>query len=457
MTSIEMINLVSPTLDLFVYHLREGLGIETRDNLENYQYVLEKLPQQLPGTLSSTPVTEDREYAQFLDVKNHETGQFKFAGEFEDEKIGGSYNRFALDDTYGLLCQLSVDGKFDIKDLASCLEKLLILAPDDFLLPGKIGQTWMLSGWLESGGRNEVHHLAESAYKSLIDRGWQYQEKGQFLGATVLEFWRASPQRWEKIEPDSHLVMILYPNQKAMTQAAEFYEYWKLLFCYRNKIIWAYTQSREMKEKTLVEFDRMGPSIENIYNLEWSQLQSTLQKNAITLSDFVKTINALEVYQHTLDINLLNYEKYVMLIEKKAGSFFQVSNDFKFLQEFSDIVKGKYQKQLEKDYANLRPCLEVQENLIATIAGMVSISHAQEARQFQKFVTVAGVGFGTATVVACSSSSWMAQVNQAAAIEPSPWTGPESLTPIAIVLSASALAGILGGFFAWLFFIKPNR
>jgi hypothetical protein len=51
----------------------------------------------------------------------------------------------------------------------------------------------------------------------------------------------------------------------------------------------------------------------------------------------------------------------------------------------------------------------------------------------------------------------MAQVNQAAAIEPSPWTGPESLTPIAIVLSASALAGILGGFFAWLFFIKPNR
>lgn len=448
-----MINLVNPTLELFVYNMKKGGILDPQKDFNFYKYLVEYLPQQLPESLTKNPVTEDREYVQFLDVKNFEAGRFKFAGQFEEYSVEGAYHRFSLDDNYGLVFRISIDGKFNFNELARCLDKIRELAPTNLFLSGKLGQTWMLSGWVENGIKEDMETWASQAYKALVKQGWQYKETGQFLGGTVCELWRASSQRWEKVEADSHAVMILYPNQKAMTTASDFYEYWKSLFCYRNKIIWAYSQSRKLKERMLDEFNQMAPSIKNIYNLELGELKYALQSNAVALSEFVNNINYLEIQQNTIDVNLHHYEKSVELIQRQAEKVFQVSNDLKFLQEFRDIVKAKYQRQIEKDYASLRPCLDVLENLIETIRGIVEISQAESDRYFQTFVTVAGVGIGTAAIVSSSSSSWIAQVNQSTLVEAIArgLNIQESWTNFAIALSLSMTAGLLGCSLGFLF------
>lgn len=304
----------------------------------------------------------------------------------------------------------------------------------------------MVSGWIENPEKDEREILANDVYKAFIHEGWQYQEKGQFLGGTVFEFWRSSPQRWEKMEAESHLVLILYPNQKAMETGTQFHEDWKALFCYRNKILWAYGQSRELKEQMVEEFNEISASIKGLYNLEFYELKFALQNNSVALSNFVKNINKIEVKQHEIDLNLHQYEKSVQFIAKKAGTVFQVSNDFKFLQEFSAIVKAKYQKQIEQDYASLRPYLNILENLRGTITSIVEISQAQSDRDFQTFACLVGTGIGTAALVASSSPSWVIPLQQSRTIAatlnqlqvPSPWTN------FSLALSFSAIAGLLG-------------
>ncbi|MCT7980728.1 hypothetical protein [Laspinema olomoucense] len=430
-----MINLVCPTLDLFIYHLQEGgVGAAT-------------YPQDFRANIVEQGSGTDPKAIKFLEVTHFDKSAVEFEGQLKtDNRIKGSVGRFALDENYGLALNISVDGKFNGQEVVQCLEVMLTLIPEQGHLPGKLGQTWMVSGWVENPEKDDREILANDVYQTLIEEGWQYQEKGQFLGGTVFEFWRSSPQRWEKMEAASHLILILYPNQKAMETGADFHQDWKGLFCYRNKILWAYGQSRELKEQMVEEFNEMSASIKGLYNLDLCELKLALQNNSLALSNFVNNINSIEVRQHEIDLNLHQYEKSVQSIAKKAGNVFQVSNDFKFLQEFSAIVKAKYQKQLEQDYASLRPYLNILEHLRGTIASIVEISQAQSDRDFQTFACLVGTGIGTAGVVASSSPSWVIPLKQSALIAatvdhlqvPEPWTN------FSLALSLSAIAGLLG-------------
>ncbi|MCT7982893.1 hypothetical protein NG796_06270 [Laspinema sp. A4] len=442
-----MINLVCPTLDLFVYHLQEGWFRDATHPEYCGLNIVEQFTQTLGqycGDLSSRYQSKPLD---FLEVTRFDKSLVEFEGKLKTlNRINGSLRQFALDENYGLALNIAIEGKFMGAELVQCLEVMLTLIPELSNLPGKLGQTLMVSGWVENPEKDDREILAHDVYKTLINQGWQYQEKGQFLGGTVFEFWRSFPQRWEKMEAESHLVLILYPNQKAMETGAEFHQDWKALFCYRNKILWAYGQSRELKEQMVDEFNEMSTSIKGLYNLELPELKLALQNNSLALSNFVRNINSIEVRQHEIELNLHQYEKSVQSIAKKAGNVFQVSNDFKFLQEFSAIVKAKYQKQIEQDYASLRPYLNILENLRGTITSIVEISQAQSDRDFQTFACLAGTGIGTAALVASSSSSWVIPLKQSPTIAatldrlqvPEPWTN------FSLALSLSAIAGLLG-------------
>ncbi|MCT7968362.1 hypothetical protein NG799_18805 [Laspinema sp. D1] len=443
-----MINLVCPTLALFVYHLQEG-GVRDANHPQcGSANSLEQLTQTLAGyyggdrSSQSVPKPLD-----FLEVTPLDQSRVKFEGKFNHQHpIQGSFRHFTLDENYGLAWNASVQGKFTGDELVQCLDVLLTLIPKVGHLPGHLGQTLIVSGWVENPEKDDREILANNIYKSLINEGWQYQEKGQFLGGSVFEFWRSSPQRWEKMEAESHLVLILYPNPKAMETGAEFYEDWKALFCYRNKILGAYGESRELKEKMVEEFNEISASIKGLYDLEFAELKLSLYHNSVALSNFVKNINRIEVRQHEIDLNLHQYEKSVQSIANKAGNVFQVSNDFKFLQEFSAIVRAKYQKQIEQDYASLRPYLNILEHLRGTITSIVEISQAQSDRDFHTFACLVGTGIGTAAVVASSSPAWVTPLKESPTIAttlnhlkvPQPWTN------FSLALSLSAIAGLLG-------------
>ncbi|MBG1261977.1 hypothetical protein [Nostoc commune] len=80
----------------------------------------------------------------------------------------------------------------------------------------------MISGWTDPANNPIPEANAHQAYKAIIPQGHQHQNLGEFLGATVYEMWRGEG-RWDKIEKDSHLIVVFYPDKDKFIEASKFY------------------------------------------------------------------------------------------------------------------------------------------------------------------------------------------------------------------------------------------
>lgn len=373
------------TINLFVYNLVEGLPKNSKQVRDRQMKFWAGLPKQLQDL--SAKVTESPEFPDFISFQIPQTVKIL-------HPIHGFYLQEEFETTIGWQFDCSVKGKVEENELLTLLPKVKSLAclPHcDELPPGRLseegylGETWMVSGWSDT---NINETIAGQIYQSLLGQEYQHCELGEFLGVTVFEMWRAV-QKWEGIEKDSHLMVIIYRNESIFKQESDFYDYWRYLLYCRHKILWAYGQGRELKVRLLSNFNQ------TLHNQDFTQdtleeLKQKLQENTNNLFGYVRNLNALEVQLHTVEVNLLNYEK-------QCQAFFK---DQKFLETFADIVRRKYQLQLEKDYASLNPGLKILENTTATIRGMVEIEQAKSDRIFQVTIGVLGLGIGTASITA---------------------------------------------------------
>lgn len=403
-----MSKILYPTLDLFIYNLIEQSGeIEVEINKVYESYWL-NLPEKLQQKHFSTQI--NHEDTQRLDFN----GQIRYG-------VDGCYSRIMFDDTTCLRYSCSLDKEIDISQIPSTIKELKDFAdlptpnnlpdnlPDklpDKLPPtpgqlspnGYLGKTWMISGWTVPDNSQIPNHqiaedIASDIYKSLIGRKHQHQQKGEFLGATVWEMWSSDTpktssltnRRWEGIEKDSHVIVIVYPDEQAFARASRYYNTWRYLFYCRHKIIWAYEQGRELKARLAKELKQNLIDNTTLSKKGLCELKKDLQTNSQVLLSYVRDINLLPIQQHTVEINLDNYEK-------QRQDYFPTEE---FLKEFSRIVKEKYQIQLEKDYLSLNPGLAILENITTTIRGMVEIEQAQRDRNLNNTVAIAGVGLAT--------------------------------------------------------------
>ncbi|MBG1266350.1 hypothetical protein [Nostoc sp. WHI] len=367
-----------PTLNLFIYNLA--------DDSSNEQDYWLKLPEQLKQKgFSTKPNDEDPQRLDFWDTIS--------------AAVDGSYSQANFDDTNCLRYSCSVDQPVElsniehtltqIKDLA-LLPKIGDLAPGRLSENGYLGQTWMISGWTITANNPIPEANAHQAYKALIPQGHQHQNLGEFLGATVYEMWRGEG-RWDKIEKDSHVIVVFYPDELTFKNASNYYNTWRYLFYCRHKILWAYEQGRELKLRLLEKYKHGlidQKSLESLSNKGLQELKSELQKNINTIFYYVQDINLLQTQQHTVEVNERNYEKY----------FKEIFTNDKFLEEFSKIVKEKYQVQLEKDYLGLNPGLAILENLTATIRGMVEIKQAERDQNLNTNIAIVGIGLATSQI-----------------------------------------------------------
>ncbi|MEH1832260.1 MAG: hypothetical protein V7L29_09335 [Nostoc sp.] len=371
-----------PTLDLFIYNLADGSSKEQ----DYWSKLAEKLKEQLKQKrFLAKPNDEDQQRLDFEDTIS--------------SAIDGSYSLANFDDTNCLRYSCSVDQQVELSDIEHTLTQikdLALLPKTGNLAPGRLsengylGQTWMISGWIVSANNPNLEANAHQAYKALIPQGHQYQNLGEFLGATVYEMWRGEG-RWDKIEKDSHVIVVFYPDKKLFKKAGAYYNTWRYLFYCRHKILWAYEQGRELKLRLLEKYKHSlidQKSLESLSTKGLQELKSELQKNINTVFNYVQDINLLQTQQHTVEVNERNYEK------QREKIF---PND-KFLEEFSKIVKDKYQVQLEKDYLSLNPGLPILENLTATIRGMVEIEQAQRDRNLNTTIAIVGVGLATSQI-----------------------------------------------------------
>lgn len=437
-----MIKLFDATLDLFIYHLSEGLGENQSESCEYYQNFWSNLPTKLQQ--SQAVVEPDPKDSNHLD----------FHKSISAHTIHGSYRRATIDDTESLWFDCWVYVTEEILDI---LPQFKSLVPEKISEESYLGQTWMISGWLDTDMDLDYKVLlAKQTYKSLLDQEPQYQQQGNFLGATVFEFW-CGDEQWDGIEKDSHVLVILYDQKHSFVEAANYYHDWRYLFYCRHKILWAYEQAMQLRSQLVKDYAKSIPDVSNLSQKNLQELKVELQTNIETLARYVGNLNRLETQLHTVEINLRHYK----ISCKKSFK------NLDFLAELTRIATDKYKTQIEEDHASLRPGLSIRENLTSTIRGMVEIQQAESDRnlekqnsKFQNKVAIIGVGVGTASVAASVVSPFLEAITQ----QPSKKTvegkdilfSDKAWLNVGAGLGISISLGILASLFVFAWLVLPR-
>ena len=387
-----MAGLQYPTLDLFYYYIKEGLGI-TSEKTKHF----------------------DEYWANLQAENNSKTNPI----EFDIPDAHGDFSSILMRQNFGdsncfyLDCSQDILIPHDSPKLITRLKdklKLPKLPKDNNLC---LGYTWIISGWLDD--EDDLNQsLAKGLYKELVGAEWRHTREGKFLGARVIEAWR-SYLEWEAPELGSHVLIIFYPDEKAFARASDesMIKIWMSLLFYRHKIWYSYEQSRHNKEKIRNNFNQIIPHLErhNQYTLE--ELRESLETNQRTLTTYSIDLNAIGIHEHSLNTNLDNYNAVIKQFISTANDGCLINkfwtNDLKFLEEFGRIAKVKYKRQLEKDYATLTPGLAVLTGLTETIRGLIEVRQAEIDRQQNITIAIVGLGLSASSAAVGISATQVYQ------------------------------------------------
>jgi hypothetical protein len=407
-----MSDLVYPTLDLFLYDLRNGLG-ENQDEITlNRNCFQKKLPESVRPFLFQFDTAFEAEYVELLAKPKNK----RFEASRKSYPLEGYYYPARLGDTYGLLLDCSVNNQIEPQPV-QCLA--ILKAEIEQRLNNEtatIGQTWMISGQLPKSNAKspeDIEDIAKACYQELMpDSNWERDLEGQghFLGAAIFELRQydltleegtTSPTSIQSIQKNQHVIIILYSDEITARKAARFYSDWMTLLCYRHKILWSYGQSRLLKQSLKKYFITIQQAIKSLKQekspgLDLKKIRKILEQVQDTLTPYSIELTYLDFQSRTININLGNYEKRLLKIEKKA----QGKSDLKFLEEFSELVMDKYLLQIKKDYENLELGLRLIDSSINTLRSRVEIDQAERDRTFQNGVAIIGVGLGAGSLVA---------------------------------------------------------
>jgi hypothetical protein len=446
-----MSNLIYPNLFLFLYDRREGLGEDQEDLAKNQRIFAAKFPEYLHQSLFNRDTAFESEYLELLANQIE-----KFPD--SDKPYEGYYYPVRINDTYGLLlaCSFAED---TTPHLASCFADLKGKIEEKLNRQlATLGQTWLIFAQL-ANPKSNLEETAKNCSQALnLGLNWERDLQGQgcLLGGTLFELQRyqllmqessqknASAPTLEQIQQSQHLLIALYPDTTAAKKAAGFNFDWLRLFSYRHKILWAYAQSRYLKQKLKKDSTEIKEFAESINSVNLKQLRRTIVETQKLLPQYSIKLTALDDQIRTLEVNLLNYNRRlktlterVSQIQIKAGDDYpskllpnvifswlqsvatssvdmganqsdllaQLGNwqhhcDLKFLENFSDDVAKKYQLQVQKDYEKLSPDLQLLQDLINSSRAITEIDQAQRDRTFQNGVAIIGVGLATGSLVA---------------------------------------------------------
>ncbi len=203
-----MTKLIYPTLDLFLYDLREGLGqteAEVTENRQNFQHkLLQTIDEQHFIQLDEHAF--EPEYVELLGAQRH--------SDFESDIHEGYYYPVRLSDTYGLLLDCSVKAAQPETDL-TWLNKLRVSVNDKLNdQTGTLGQTWMLSAQVHNVPAAEQETIAKRCYETLIpgaDFADNKPRQSAFLGGCLFEFWRYASPEQTTLSKNHHMIIVLYP------------------------------------------------------------------------------------------------------------------------------------------------------------------------------------------------------------------------------------------------------
>ncbi|MBE9123729.1 hypothetical protein IQ269_23730 [Tychonema sp. LEGE 07199] len=335
---------------------------------------------------------------------------------FESPLDGYAYP-VKIGDTYA--AQFDLSGKiesdkektFEPKKI-DCLEWLKQQVISRVKPPATIGQSWLVWGQLTADDQDALA-TAKNCYTKLKlfpNPKWERDLKvtGKFLGANFYELWLPPGDR-NKIEQNYHVLICLFPYNGGQligdisNTVAKLYVHLMRFFLFRNKVIWAYTQSRQLKTdlkaaaRTIQQIVTQLPERVNAPKVDLKELQQSLVNLLTIFSAYANYISRLEEQENTIKTNLKNYKRRLEIIGKDMGNDAEA---FKFMANFSDFAKEKYVWQVAADNRSLSGGLRLLENAIETIEGIVEIERAKIDRTLNVTIGAVGVGIGTSGVAA---------------------------------------------------------
>jgi hypothetical protein len=482
-----MDKIIYPTVNLFLYDLRDGLGDNPEEVDQHWQKFKQKLPQSFESLLTFESGFES-EYQELL------MGQFGHFGR-DSQGYEGFYYPVRMSDMYGLLLDCSPSDSVTpqppqcFQNIKGEIERRL---GDHSAM---LGQTWLIYGQLPEKTQNP-QKVAQLCYQALFpEANWQddFQGKGRLLGGMVFELdsFQVKLQETVKDNADSgvsnggcfdsrHVIIVLYPTAYAAKSGAELIYDWMPLFAYRAKILWAYGQTRQLKQWLKQDYVTIQACLKQIrgnqhQDLPISEMKEILNRARNVVSNYTIDMDDLAYQLRTIAINLDNYQKRRATLEKKARSMQSFGGelswtDLRFLEQFSERVRTKYLRQVKRDYDNLGPGLERLEFAIATIRGLVEIERARQERKFQNNITIFGWGLGAAAIAASLSAQFpyvivpvevlttepTSEGDRSSSVELNP---PLSASWDAAVLSLgySLLVGVLFMAIAWLWIKRKEK
>lgn len=438
--------LIYPTVDLFVYDLADGIGQNEDKISQNRQQFWQKI---YGDKISESQLEKLKQAETEIGDDINLLGAEQVV-KFESPLEGYAYP-VKLGDTYSVQFDLSAKIETDednqvLSKPIDCLEELKKELISRVNPPATIGQSWLVWGQLTPDNQDALE-TAKNCYSKLNlfpKANWNTDFKiaGQFLGADFYELW-LSPGDRGNISQNYHVLICLFPNNgsqsidKINNIVVQLYAHLRRLFAYRNKVIWAYTQSRQLKvdlkdaARTIQNIVKELPEQVNAPKVDLKELQKNLVSSLTIFSLYANYISRLEEQENTIKTNLKNYKRRLETIGKDMGSDAQA---FKFMASFSDFAEEKYVWQVEADNRSLSAGLRLLENAIQTIEGIIEIERAKGDRTLSFTIGTVGVGIGISGVAA---SIYASQIKSPAS--------PQNPMSASQVLVLSLLLGIAGG------------
>jgi hypothetical protein len=166
------------------------------------------------------------------------------------------------------------------------------------------GETWLLTGFVTDPMLDKAA-IAKSCYRQIADReAKNFQGKGECLGGEIFEFWQPtssySSSLPEIFEKHPHVIVWLFPAttnediEKIDATIVNTFSYWLRLCHDRNKVAFAYYQSRDIKEKLQKATTEIGEISQSVRILSQKSSLSHLRKLLLN------TCQCLVTYSHLL-------------------------------------------------------------------------------------------------------------------------------------------------------------
>lgn len=426
-----MSDIIYPTLDLFFYDLRDGLGENVGEIADNQEGFARKLPERVRSLMKQRDVEVEAGYVELLGYRGRE----RFDSSSQKYALEGFYYPVRIGDSYGLLLDCSVEHSLGHPERSkveacpvSCLADLKAELEGRLAeQPSTIGQVWMVSGQIPNFTPDKAEVVAQACCKiPELELDWNrdFRGKSEFMGGMLFELWRyrfkelnnssdsdsSAISNIHQLQDNHHVLIALYPDQTTAREASKFNFDWLRLFAYRSKIIWAYGQSQYLRKKLKDEFVAIQQYIGEFNQaqtrrLNLKKLRKTLVKAQNTLSNYAINLNYLNAQKRTLEVNLLNYRRRLDRIEQRLTDF-KTASELEFLKQFGDDVEHRYLLQVQSDYENFSPGLSLLENLINSIRGVTEIDQSERDRNFQEIVAIFGVGLAAGALAASSAEQF---------------------------------------------------